>query len=65
MILKGYRIDILRGEAGLTVTELAHKAGVGISSVQNARHGRKVSVLTAGRLAKALGIPLEHLIELE
>ena len=61
MKLRGYRIDIIRAEAGLTVTELAKVAGCSPETVQKARHDKEVSIMAAGRIAKALKIPLEQL----
>lgn len=63
MIMKGYRIDIVRAEAGLTVRDLAAVSKCSIGTIQRARHGREVSIMSAGRIAKALHTPLDQLIE--
>lgn len=47
----------------LTGDELARQAMVGRSAVLNARKGRPMYRTTAQRLAAALGVPLEALLE--
>lgn len=47
----------------VTGEELAQKAGVGRSAVQSMRRGRPVWRTTAQHVARALGVPLEKLVE--
>ncbi|MBO4704115.1 MAG: helix-turn-helix transcriptional regulator [Spirochaetaceae bacterium] len=63
MILKGYDIDILRANAGLTIRALAATSKCSPATIQKARQGKDLSVMAAGRISKALGVPLEDLIE--
>lgn len=49
----------------LTSLELANKAMCGLSTVQSARNARSVSKNSARRIAAALGVPLEELLEKE
>lgn len=62
MILRGYRIDIIRAEAGLSVNDLAKAAKSSPQTVQKARHGKDISIMSAGRIANALHIPLDQLV---
>lgn len=47
----------------LTSMDLANKAMCGLSTVQSARNERGISTNSARRIAAALGVPLEELIE--
>lgn len=49
----------------LTSLDLANKAMCGLSTVQSARNERSISTNSARRLATALGVPLEDLVESE
>lgn len=49
----------------LTSMELAQKALCGVSTVQSARNERSISKNSARRIANALGVPLEELLETE
>ena len=49
----------------LTSMDLANKAMCGLSTVQSARNERSISTNSARRLAAALGVPLDELIESE
>lgn len=49
----------------LTSMDLANKAMCGLSTVQSARNERSISTNSARRLATALGVPLDELIESE
>lgn len=50
-----------RATRGLTQAKLAILAGVDPDTVSKAEQGRRVSVLTQGRLARALGVGIEEL----
>lgn len=47
----------------LTSMDLANKAMCGLSTVQSARNERGISSNSARRIAAALGVPLEELME--
>lgn len=47
----------------LTSMDLANKAMCGLSTVQSARNERGISTNSARRIAAALGVPLEELME--
>lgn len=47
----------------LTSMNLANKAMCGLSTVQSARNERGISTNSARRIAAALGVPLEELME--
>ena len=61
----GQRIEYLRKERGLSVAKLASQAHIPASTlhyVENgARDGGRLSVETAMRLARALGVSLDYL----
>jgi transcriptional regulator with XRE-family HTH domain len=60
----GRRVQRLRAAAGFTQSELAHAAGVPLSSLQNWEIDRREpSFRAACRLAKALGVTAEYLAE--
>ena len=50
-------------KADMTGEELTQKAVVGRSSVYKARKGQAIYRTTAQRIAHALGVPLEELLE--
>ena len=47
----------------LTSMDLDNKAMCGLSTVQSARNERGISTNSARRIAAALGVPLEELME--
>ncbi len=61
----GKRIRELREERGLTQREVARRAGLTPSGVGFIEHGqtRKPSVETVMAIARALGVPVEELLE--
>lgn len=66
----GLRLDCVRvvsemKKQRLTSMELAQKALCGISTVQSARNERSISKNSAKRIAAALGVPLDELLESE
>ena len=53
------RLHALREQAGVSVTDLAAKSGLNRTYIHNLEAGyRKPTLLTAARLAKALGVSL-------
>ena len=50
-----------RAELGWTQAQLAERADVGLATVIRAEAGHRPSVIVAGKLARALDLPLEEL----
>lgn len=63
MMLK--RIKELRKAAGLSQEQLAARAGLTHVTVGNAENGNRVTITTATKLAKALGVPLASILDEE
>lgn len=63
MILSRERIDTIRGSAGLTLEDVARKGKCSTITLHKARTGREVSPLAAGRIARALSVSVEDLLE--
>ena len=63
--MKANRIamKIAMANACLNLEELANKADMPASSVKNVIYGRSVSPRSLGRVCKALGVPVESLLE--
>lgn len=59
------RVKLIAEMARQSITgiELAKKAGVSRSTVTGLRGGKSCSAVTAMKLASALGIPVEELVE--
>lgn len=55
------RIEKLRKERGLTQEQLAEKAGLHRAYFWDIENGRNISVKTAYKIAKALGVKLSDL----
>lgn len=54
----------LFAKSGLTIEELAQKAGVGTVTINRIlKHGKKAQMATIGRLANALGCEPEYLLK--
>lgn len=62
-ILKHDVLVRLRKEKALSQKAAAKKAGITLRTWQNAEHGRRVRSDTAGRIARALEVPLSEIIE--
>lgn len=56
------RFYIARANAGLTNKELLEKAGINHKVCDRISAGKWVQAVTAGKLAKALGVSVEYLI---
>lgn len=52
-------------KAGLKVTDAVKRAGCNIAVLSSIKHGKNVNAATAGKLAAALGVPVEDLLDLE
>jgi len=62
------RLEILRAKRGMTQEQLSDASGVSrdvITAIENRRERRKIRVLTLVRLADALKVDLEELLEPE
>lgn len=59
------RIERLRKQRGMTQEELAEKAGLNRSYFWDIEAGRNISVKTAYKIARALGVKLSQLFEFE
>ena len=55
------RIERLRREKGMTQEELAEKAGLHRAYFWDIENGRNISIKTAYKIAKALGVELKDL----
>lgn len=59
----GKKIEYLRKESGLTQEELSEKSGLNRSYFWDVEQGRNISIRTAYRIAKALGVSLSKLFD--
>ena len=57
------KIDIARANRCMTITELAEAYGVSRTRLTMILNQREVTVVCAGRLAKALGVDVTEIIE--
>ncbi len=57
------KIDIARANRCMTITELAEAYGVSRTRLNMILNQREVTVVCAGRLAKALGVDVAEIIE--
>lgn len=57
------RIEELRKKKGLTQEQLAEKAGLHRAYFWDIENGRNISVKTAYKIARALGVPLSELFD--
>lgn len=58
------RIEQLRKQKGLTQEELAEKAGLHRAYFWDIENGRNISVKTAYKISRALGVPLSELFKI-
>jgi transcriptional regulator with XRE-family HTH domain len=58
------RIEYLRKQKGLTQEQLAHEAKLHRAYFWDIENGRNISVLTAHKVAKALGVSLSQLFDI-
>lgn len=56
-------VKIAMANACMNLEGLAKKAGMPASSVKNVIYGRSVSPRSIGQVCKALGVPVESLLE--
>lgn len=58
----GESIRTLREARGLSISALAHRAGVGRTTIYRIEAGEEPSLRTVRRLAEGLGLPMETLL---
>ncbi|HEX7017422.1 MAG TPA: helix-turn-helix transcriptional regulator [Patescibacteria group bacterium] len=61
----GERIEYLRKEKGLTQEKLAEEAGLHRAYFWDIEQGRNISIKTAYKIAKALGVKLKDLFDID
>lgn len=59
MKLDKEKIELLRANKCMTVVQLAHAAGISVTPLI---YCKNVKPITAGKIAKALGVPVEELL---
>ena len=57
------KVDLARANSCMTITELAKAYGVSRTRLNMILNQREVTVVCAGRLAKALGVDVTEIIE--
>ena len=62
MKLNKFKLDLLQAEQGLTGAELARKAGMSRQNFSTVRQRGTCTPVTAGKIARALGVPVEALM---
>lgn len=65
MIVNKKKVEIAMAKACITRNELQEKAGVGINQVKAMISGKNVRPCTFGKVAKALGVEVEEILESE
>ena len=57
------RIEILMANKGMTVSDIMRVSGLARQTVRSIVHGKSVKPVTFGRFAKAMGVPVEDIID--
>ena len=65
MKINKQKLQIALATACMTAKELIYKSGLSKAATMNAITGKKVKPITVGKIAKALNVPVENLIDLE
>jgi putative transcriptional regulator len=52
-------------EKNMNVNGLAQKSGISRSTISSIKHGKSCTDSTVGKIAKALDVPVENLIDME
>lgn len=65
MKLSKNKIDMVRARSGLTDAQIAEKYGATVTAVRFMFADKDVRPETAGRLARALGVDVAEILELE
>lgn len=61
----GRRIEQLRRKNGMTQEELAEKSGLHRAYFWDIESGRNITILTAYKIARALGVGLSELLDFD
>ena len=65
MKINKQKLQIALATACMTAKEVIEKSGLSKAATMNAITGKKVKPITVGKIAKALNVPVENLIDLE
>lgn len=57
-----HRLRNARQNAGITQQEISNRTGFTQGQISNWENGARISLVTAQKIAKALGIPLQELL---
>lgn len=57
------KLDLLQAEQGLTCGQVAEKAGMSRQNFSTVRTRGTCTAVTLGKIARALGVPVESLLE--
>lgn len=63
MTLNREKVDIILARKGVTVSALCKNAGFSRNRFYTVMNSKKISPMTAGRVAKALGVDVTEIIE--
>lgn len=61
--MKAKNIDFLLAERGLTCAEIVARSGLSNKTLYSARQGAEIRPKTAGKIAKALDVPITEIIK--
>lgn len=56
------KVKILIARSCMTIEEVSRKSGLAMSTVCNAVQGKKLSLKTVGKLARALGVDVTEIM---
>ncbi|MBC3516043.1 helix-turn-helix transcriptional regulator [Neobittarella massiliensis] len=56
------KVKILIAQSCMTIGEVSQKSGLAVSTVCNAVQGKKLSLKTVGKLARALGVDVTEIM---
>lgn len=65
MKLSAEKIEVIRAEKQITIQELAARYGASYQRTRAVINSKNVHAITAGRIAKALGVDVTEIIETE
>lgn len=63
MKLNRLKLDLLQAEKGLSCTQVAERAGMSRQNFSTVRTRGTCTAITAGKIARALGVSVESLLE--
>lgn len=59
------KVDIAMARACISLNELQEKAGMPLPTIKGVIYGKNVKPVTLGKVAKALGVEVEEILEEE